>query len=528
MTQEFTPGLAPGLPGAWRAVTAIRVANAVPFLFVSLIFLAPNALLALSLRGVPAFFVLAGVAGAGVLLWRETRRSAFLRAPADIGQLAACVALGVAVCLLGGEGHFFFAKSDWLTRDAVLADLVRDGVTTLYRLGEQEYLLRAPLGMYLIPATIGRAFGLYAAHRALLAQNALLIGVLVYFVGTIARAPRAPTILLLLAFSGLDIVGVLAAEALEVGRGGVFMPFSHMEWWSLYFWPGDLQYSSFITQIFWVPNHAAPGWWIALLVLLHLRGAVSLPAALASFAPLMLWSPLIVLGAAPFLVLLGLRRPLRSLFAGEVMAGVAANLCFLPIALYLVIDAGAVPHGWLILQDGFARQYAFFILLEIPQAALVFYCFRLVPQEDRAAFRLAVALLLILPVYGFGPANDLLMRCSIPALFILAFEFARVAVLTRSAGGVTAQAVSILVLVGAATPLVEIKTAIGEAPWAASDCNLLTASQKLYPETLPTNYLARVEKVPAWLVGLGGAPAPRRAEDRMCWPHRELLTEGRR
>ncbi len=49
--------------------------------------------------------------------------------------------------LLGGEGHFFHATSDWLFRDAVLIDLARQPWPATYRFHDQNWLLRAPLGM---------------------------------------------------------------------------------------------------------------------------------------------------------------------------------------------------------------------------------------------------------------------------------------------------------------------------------------------------------------------------------------------
>lgn len=518
-----------GPMAAARACKAMTLVGALSnfhlFIFTSILFIAPNALLALALRPVPAALVLAGCAGAIAILWRERLDGALFQTAVDRRQLGLCLALGLAVCLLGGGGHVFLPKTDWLIRDAVLADLVREGFLALYRDAGQDYLLRAPLGMYLLPAMVGRLFGLYAAHLALLAQNATLVGMIAYFAATIAQAPRAPMILLLLGFSGLDIVGVFAAEAVEISAGEPFMPFDHAEWWSLYFWPGLFQYSSLVTQIFWVPNHAAPGWWIALLILLASRRLVSFPALLASFAPLLIWSPLIVLGAAPFLLLSGLQGPIRGMISRERLASVVVSLCFLPIAIYLVIDAGAIPQEWLILRAGFARQYLFFIFVEIPQAALVLYCFHLVAVEDRAPFWVALATLLALPIYSFGPGNDLLMRASIPALFILAFHFARIAVLTRPAGGGVASAVSTLFLLGAATPMIEIRIALSRS-YAISDCDVLTSSRKLPPHRVPTNYLARIEKVPVWLVDPAGARAPRTVVDRKCWPDHPALEES--
>lgn len=508
------------------ALTCLRsVTNFHLFFLGSLAFLLPNAILASALRPFPAALVLAGCAGAGALLWRAQRDSAFFRAPAEAVPLALSLGLGLTLCLLGGEGHFFYATSDWLIRDAVLADLARNGVTVAYNHEGQDYLLRAPLGMYLVPAMAGRLFGLHAAHLTMLAQNSVLFGVVAYFTGAIANVRRAPMIALLIAFSGLDILGVAAAEAVQMGKGGAFMPFGHLEWWALYFSPIVLQYSSLVTQLFWVPNHAAPGWWFALLMLLHLRGAVGFPALLVSCALMLIWSPLAMMGAAPFVAYLALRARRRVVFTPACVAAVAAGLCFLPVAIYLTMDAGAVPHEWHVLREGFARQYAFFILAELPQAAVVLYAFNKVEPQDRAAFLLALALLLVIPVYSLGPSNDFVMRASIPALFVLAFNFARVAVLTPRDDSAFPTVISVLVLISAATPLVEIKNALGR-PYAISDCNVATAWHKGDASLLPTNYWARAEHVPSWLLPVAQAPAPLTLEDRKCWADHPRLLES--
>lgn len=508
---------------AWKTLSAPRIDTATLFLGVSLIFLAPNVALALSLRPAMAAIVLAGCVGAAAILWREGTQSDFLRAPLDGVQFSLCLALGLALCLLGGEGHIFLPKTDWLVRDAVLSDIVKNGTTVLYRVDGRDYFLRAPLGMYLLPAGVGRLFGIDAAYLALIAQNSLLIGAVLYFVALIAHVRRAPMIFLLLGFSGLDIIGSVAAAAIDAGVSGkpLSLPM-HLEWWIRDFSPLMLQYSSHVTQIFWVPNHMAPGWWFATLLLLHLRRAVSFSALLAACGPLMIWSPLIAAGAAPFVILLATRQPPRALFSPRSLAAAGAALCFLPIAAYLVIDPASLPHDWLIARRGFFGSYLAFILIELPQAAVVLYCWRYVAMADWPALLLALIVLLILPVYKFGSGNDLLTRASIPALFILAFHFARIAVLTRAGGGALASVVSTLVLLSAATPIVEIISAVAYGSYAISDCNLLTSARK-ESQTFATNYLARVDKAPAWLIDFDGAPPALTDEDRKCWPDHPLL-----
>ena len=136
-------------------------------------------------------------------------------------MLALSLSVGLAFCLLGGEGHFLFSETDWLTRDAVLADLVRSGTTVLYHYDVQNYVLYAPLGMYLLPSAVGRLYGFFAAHINLLGQNTVIFGVIFYLVAGLGGLRALPFILFLIGVGGLDMRGVSAAEArwLAFGEG---------------------------------------------------------------------------------------------------------------------------------------------------------------------------------------------------------------------------------------------------------------------------------------------------------------------
>ena len=53
---------------------------------------------------------------------------------------------------------------------------------------------------------------------------------------------------------------------------------------------------------------------------------------------------------------------------------------------------------------------------------------------------------------------------------------------------------------------------------------MLTSWRKVDATVLPTNYWARVDKVPAWLMS-AGATAPLTLEERKCWPDHSFLTD---
>jgi len=67
----------------------------------------------------------------------------------------------------------------------------------------------APLGMYMFPASVGHVFGLLGAHIALLAQNALVLGI--YILSPYVTSASLAASGVLIFFSGLSIVGASLA-----------------------------------------------------------------------------------------------------------------------------------------------------------------------------------------------------------------------------------------------------------------------------------------------------------------------------
>jgi hypothetical protein len=470
--------------------------------------IAPNLLLAWGLRGLPAIVLAIGCALAFVLVagLRADARSS-LAAAVDKRLLATCGALSLGVLLLGGETHLFYANADWLMRDAVLSDLTRYGFPVAYRYEGEEYLLRAPLGMYLLPAALGQLAGLKAAHVALLAQNVTLLALCLYFVARLATARTEIVLSLFLLFSGLEIVPTLLIS------GSSFS--DQIEWWF-----GYAQYSAHLTQLFWVPNHSLPGWWCAVLLLLFVRREIDLSVLIATFVATPLWSPLSAAGAAVLIAVVAALRA-RELISPRNMAAVVAGLCFVPAAVYLTIDAGTVKHFWIVGVEGFAVLYIAFIMIEIPHAGIVLACWSKIDARERSLVVASIAILLVLPFYSFGPNNDLAMRASIPALFLLAFFFARLVASMVAERQRLAIYAAVIVVVSLAAPLQEALRALFLPAYAISDCNFLSSWKRADPHHFPSNYLARRANVAPLLVE-PNAPALE-IEDRRCWPDHSLI-----
>jgi hypothetical protein len=206
-----------------------------------------------------------------------------------------------------------------------------------------------------------------------------------------------------------------------------------------------------------------------------------------------LWAPLAAIGLAPFFLAgVNWRRDLRSVFA------IHTALPFLALALvvarYITLDAQTIPGGWAFVGwplGEYLKLYIAFCLVEF--GVIAWALFRLGVFD--LVLAVAVAVLLALPLYRFGAANDLVMRASIPALTVLALATVRPLVdYPRSAWRFVLMGVLAIGALGAAH---EPARALRLPRWAPPGHTLV---QSVYPDMpdmrgpLPSNYVARLNQ----------------------------------
>jgi hypothetical protein len=421
--------------------------------------LALQQLLLWSFLGLASWLLLAG-AVAFALLGLALHRLGCLtiRAAVDVRLIAACFVISLLIFVLGGEGRFFYANTDWQVRNAVLHDLVTYPWPFAYSLKGEVDILRAPLGLYLVPALVGKAGGLRAAELTMLVQSALLLTCILAMGSSLfeTRRERVVSLLVFLIFSGMDVLGMTWAG----GRLGM-----HLEGW------GPLQYSSDITLAFWVPMHALAGWIGAVLFLLWRTDRLSLTGLLTPLPLLALLSPLALIGMVPFAAFAGiivLRS--RALRVADVALPLASLLLSVPSLLYLASGSGAV--GLQETELSF-EQWALFEALEVIPYMLAAL---LVSRSSRfGSFTplLVVLVLLVLPFAQIGSSGDLTMRASIPALAILSLLVAEF--LMKPQSGVEARMIrgiaTAALVIGSLTPLTEIIHAVERPRQPPSSCS---------------------------------------------------------
>ena len=248
----------------------------------------------------------------------------------------------------------------------------------------------------------------------------------------------------------------------------------------------------------------APGWWFALLSLLYVRKEIDLAALPMSFAALLMWSPLAMMGAAPLLALFPAGTACRAaLVAARRSSPRSASRCVsCRSPLYLTIDAATCRMSVLLC----ARRLLLTNYLLLPRGrdsaggdrALRLEQGRALPTV--ASSRSRSACCFVIPFYSVGVSNDFVMRVSIPPLFLLAFAFARIAVLTPRDDSRFATAISVIVI------LLRRDAASRDQTGAAAelrDQRLQHAHELAQGRSFRVCrriIWARIEKIPGWLM----------------------------
>ena len=135
---------------------------------------------------------------------------------------------------------------------------------------------------------------------------------------------KAP--ILFLAFGGLDLIGYLLT------RQHLPRPGQPIEWWA-----STLQFSGNTTSLFWVPQHALPGWILTALIFDEAARMRRVAFAGLFVGLCFLWSPFVTVGLIPVAIAAWYVADHRALVS-------PANLVFLPVFAGLAL-AFYAPHS---------------------------------------------------------------------------------------------------------------------------------------------------------------------------------------
>lgn len=376
------------------------------------------------------------------------------RVPQSTGACVMIILVAFAWASLGGAGHFFYANPDWLMRDKVLGDLTFSDWPPAYSVAEgQLHILRTSMGLFLPAAIVGKLAGIGSVDLALYCYTAVGCSLFLLLLPLPTRPGRLLFGLLLVTifFSGMDFLGAV----LVTGSPPIFP--LRIEWWV------PLCYPSFTGQIYWAPNHAIPLLLLAALFYRH-WGQSAWPALFLILLPMtVIWTPFAVAGILPFVGLATLRWFARGQRWADaritVWQLIAAVLTTWLTVRLMTLDIEAMPNapGREVAQNPDSRilDYLLFILMEFAVLALLLARNL---RHSHGLFWLSCIVLTLLPLHGYGPTNDTMLRLSIPGLvFLLAIALDQIQHwASQRTFPASTWAIGFILLIGANTPFNEM------------------------------------------------------------------------
>lgn len=383
---------------------------------------------------------------------------------------------------LSGVGGYAFQNWDHHWRNAVFRDLSTLSWPVVYSSPERGpiTMLVYYVGYWLPAALAGRVFGWGIANFILFLWTWLGILLTVLHLNLKLKTSLLKSALLLIFFSGLDVVGTLLF-AKEYPT--LWPPITHLEIWS----GNNLQYSSFTTQLFWVFNQAVPGWLCIALIMSTVRNdAQTLSQKGFVWALSFFFAPLASVGLIPYLMIdFFTLTDWKSFFKSiRVDLLFAAGITFLLSYLFFSSNAAAQERGF---QSIPLKDLLIFFLLD--GGILWLLLARSKWRDPRWA--VTGILLFAMPFIQLGNGRDFVMRASIAPLFYLMTMIGEI-IFQSNISRALRFTFYFLLFLGALTPLYEINRSTSRT---YEYYFVLDETQRAQPNVEPATHLEK-----------GGAP----------------------
>lgn len=321
-----------------------------------------------------------------------------------------------------GVGEFCSCTNDHDVRYAILNDLIKYKWPIVYdfdtqtnpevisQLGEGKVAFAYYFAYWMIPALVGKVFGLMAARVTILVWTILGMWLVTIGLFKLCRKSSIFTFLALFMFAGLDIIPFVINTLTNVE--------TTFEGWNLHLFIHGNYY-----QLVNVYNQSIPGWIITIL----LMNSVSNKAVGFLGGLMFCYSPWATIGILPLciceLISKSSDRKNKKVIAkeiftlGNIITPVIAFVCF--ATLYTANSSATSDNGliwkfydspWLLVKD-----YIWYIIFEFGLWVLLIYK----ANCKNPLFWTSIGTLLVLPVYKISIANDFIMRGSLAPMFVI-------------------------------------------------------------------------------------------------------------
>ena len=380
-------------------------------------------------------------------------------------------------CWIGyyaGWGRFVDQADDWRKHNAVLTDMVNRKWPVYYINGDDHSMLVYYIGQYIIPALVGKIFrSVRIAEIALYIWNE--IGLILVFLNILNYLKIRNFLgqLLCMLLIPLFSIPLWLSELVLKHLTGINM-LGSIRWFYDYHYI-KLQYSNNYTLLRWVFQQTITIWLIIILFIKY-------KSKVEYYVPLLLGG--VMYGLFGFIGLLFLAvggllevmariknvsRLLRKVFSPEnICIALTWGLLFLTYYSGNIFSEKPEILGFNLMpyQNESISLYFIFVLVNVLPYALIL----LQDHKKDGIYYASVLTLLLLPLFTMGMFNDLVMRSSIPALFVFMvylIQFIndilckyqtpeKISLLRK----ITGSAAVILLLIGAQFPIVEINDSV--------------------------------------------------------------------
>lgn len=334
------------------------------------------------------------------------------------GQIVFTVLATVFWAYICGIGEFVWAIQDHNVRYAMLNDLVNYDWPVFFDLSKQsDPEVREILGegrvafayyftYWMVPALTGKVFGLMFARVMTLLWSALGFALVILGISFMNKKYSCAIYFALFFFAGFDII-----------------PFFYEEYFTdivptFEGWNYDLYIHGNFYQTMNVFNQTIPGWVVTVLVI----DAVS-NRYIGALASLMFcYSPWATIGLFPIAVCRlfdrkNERTPKNIITIGNIAVPLVMLICFVPFytANAAATDIRAFIWESFATPGDLAIAYISFVIIEFGLWALLVFK----DERKNPLFWVALAVLIIMPVYKMSRVNDLLMRGTLAPMFVL-------------------------------------------------------------------------------------------------------------
>ncbi|MBP6994156.1 hypothetical protein KBB12_02855 [Candidatus Woesebacteria bacterium] len=363
--------------------------------------------------------------------------------------LALTLGISVIFAILSGAGGFVWQKPDWTKHNVVLNDLINYKWPVYY--GPSAYVKDTSLvyyvAYYLPSALVGKILGWRAGELGLFIQSLVGLFIFAQLIGEDIRLSSKKYLLFFL-LSGADILGTIILQSWPTQS-------LHLESYA-----AGLQFSSTLTQLMWVPQHALAGWIAVMLAYKDYQEGEILKTLPLYVATTFLWSPFISLGLtlvfAPFFISTKIKQYLNAYFLSGILIMTMIFLYYQSQIHVLNDRLKIYLFSNINILNNFGMMFTFLIFdLYIFGIALIFVKEKIHLQDRKLLVWLFVILVLIAQVM-YGAANDFVMRVSIPALtliFVFLLRYIHEIFKKRS---IIILLIGFLLVCGMCTPLIEI------------------------------------------------------------------------